>query len=47
MSQMLNISILAGDGIGPEVSAEAKKVLLATDLKLNLIDVVVGSQAFF
>ncbi len=47
MAQKFDISILAGDGIGPEVIAEAKKVLLATDLNLNIIDVVVGSQAFF
>ena len=47
MAQKFDISILAGDGIGPEVIAEAKKVLLATDLNFNMIDVVVGSQAFF
>ena len=31
-----NILVLAGDGIGPEIVAEAEKVLQAADAKFNL-----------
>ena len=31
-----NIAVLAGDGIGPEVMVEAKKVLAAVSKKFNI-----------
>ena len=44
-----NIAVLAGDGIGPEVMAEALKVLKATEekfgFKLNLTEKLVGGCA--
>ena len=46
---MANIAVLAGDGIGPEVMVEAKKVLAAVankfDLEINTKDFDVGGAA--
>ncbi|WP_206483712.1 3-isopropylmalate dehydrogenase [Thalassotalea sp. G2M2-11] len=46
---MSNIAVLAGDGIGPEVMAEAKKVLAAVadkfQLEINTTDYDVGGAA--
>jgi 3-isopropylmalate dehydrogenase len=42
----MNIAILAGDGIGTEITAEAVKVLKALDLKLNLEEALVGGAAY-
>ncbi len=47
---MPTVAVLAGDGIGPEIVAEAKKVLLALDerfdLDLTLTDALVGGVAY-
>ena len=44
-----NILILPGDGIGPEITAQAVRVLQAvaqgTDLSLNFIDGLIGGAA--
>ncbi len=49
MTQTLKIAVVAGDGIGPEVMAEALKVLNAclagTDLRLDQRDALVGGAA--
>jgi 3-isopropylmalate dehydrogenase len=47
MTQKLSIAVLAGDGIGPEVMAEATKVLQAVsrDLTLELREALVGGAA--
>jgi 3-isopropylmalate dehydrogenase len=42
----MNIAILAGDGIGTEITAEAVKVLKALDLKLNMQEALVGGAAY-
>ncbi len=42
----MNIAILAGDGIGTEITAEAVKVLKALGLKLNLQEALVGGAAY-
>lgn len=43
---MKRIALLAGDGIGPEIMAEATKVLRALDLDLQLEDAPVGGAAY-
>ncbi|MBC7806090.1 MAG: 3-isopropylmalate dehydrogenase [Akkermansiaceae bacterium] len=47
---MPTIAVLAGDGIGPEIIAEAKKVLVALeerfDLDLTLTEALVGGVAY-
>jgi 3-isopropylmalate dehydrogenase len=47
MTQKLSIAVLAGDGIGPEVMAEAVKVLRAVDssLTLEIREALVGGAA--
>jgi 3-isopropylmalate dehydrogenase len=47
MTQKLSIAVLAGDGIGPEVMAEAVKVLCAVDssLTLEIREALVGGAA--
>jgi 3-isopropylmalate dehydrogenase len=40
------IALLAGDGIGPEIMAEATKVLRALDLNLQLEEAPVGGAAY-
>jgi 3-isopropylmalate dehydrogenase len=42
----MNIAILAGDGIGTEITAEAVKVLKALDLKLEMQEALVGGAAY-
>jgi 3-isopropylmalate dehydrogenase len=42
----MNIAILAGDGIGTEITAEAVKVLKALDLKLSMQEALVGGAAY-
>jgi len=46
MAKTIKIAVLPGDGIGPEVTCEAVKVLDATDLNLEFIEVNVGGKAF-
>ncbi|QDX26358.1 3-isopropylmalate dehydrogenase [Sphingomonas suaedae] len=41
------IAILPGDGIGPEVTAEARRVLDALDLGLSFEEAPVGGAAYF
>jgi len=41
------IAILAGDGIGPEVTAQARRVLEALDLDLTFEEAPVGGAAYF
>ncbi|MGA1166893.1 MAG: 3-isopropylmalate dehydrogenase [Burkholderiaceae bacterium] len=43
---MKRIALLAGDGIGPEIMAEAVKVLRALNLNLQLDEAPVGGAAF-
>lgn len=40
------IAVLAGDGIGPEVTAEARRVLEALDLGLDFEDALVGGAGY-
>ena len=40
------IAVLAGDGIGPEVTAEAVKVLRATGVDFNFEDALIGGAAY-
>ena len=42
----MKIAILPGDGIGPEITAEAVKVLNALDLKLEMESAPVGGAAY-
>ena len=42
----MKIALLAGDGIGPEIIAEAVKVLAALDLDLHLQSAPVGGAAY-
>jgi len=42
----MKIALLPGDGIGPEITAEAVKVLHALDLKLELETAPVGGAAY-
>jgi 3-isopropylmalate dehydrogenase len=46
MSRGYKIAVMAGDGIGPEVTAEAVKVLKATEIDLEFIDCFVGGSAY-
>jgi 3-isopropylmalate dehydrogenase len=41
-----HVAVLAGDGIGPEVTAEAVKVLRAVDPTLEFEDALVGGAAY-
>src|SRR5579872_4726964 len=40
------IAVLAGDGIGPEVTAEAVKVLRATGVDFNFEEALIGGAAY-
>ena len=40
------IAVIGGDGIGPEVTAEAVKVLQATDVKLDMVDFDLGGTRY-
>jgi 3-isopropylmalate dehydrogenase len=42
----MKIAVLAGDGIGPEITAEAVKVLQALDLKFEMENALVGGCAY-
>jgi len=42
----MKIAVLAGDGIGPEITAEAVKVLNALDLKFEMERALVGGCAY-
>ncbi len=50
MSQEFNITVLPGDGIGPEVILEAVKILKIVEskknLKLNLTEAPVGGAGY-
>ena len=46
MAKTIKIAVLPGDGIGPEVTSEAVKVLDATDLNLEFIEANVGGKAY-
>ena len=41
------IAVLPGDGIGPEVTAQARRVLEALDLDLSFEEAPVGGTAYF
>ena len=43
---MTKIAVLPGDGIGPEIVAEAVKVLNALDLNLEMETAPVGGAAY-
>ena len=43
---MAMIALLAGDGIGPEVVAQARRVLDALDLDLTYEEALVGGVAY-
>jgi 3-isopropylmalate dehydrogenase len=42
----VKVAVLAGDGIGPEIVAEAVKVLRALDLRLELEEAAVGGAGY-
>jgi 3-isopropylmalate dehydrogenase len=42
----MKIAVLAGDGIGPEITAEAVKVLQALDMKFEMENALVGGCAY-
>ena len=42
----MNIAVLAGDGIGTEITAEAVKVLKVLGLKLEMQEALVGGAAY-
>jgi 3-isopropylmalate dehydrogenase len=42
----MNVAVLPGDGIGPEVIAQAKRVLLALKLPLQMQDAPVGGAGY-
>ena len=42
----MKVAVLPGDGIGPEIVAEALKVLSVLDLKLELEQADVGGSAY-
>ena len=46
MSRRYKIAVWPGDGIGPEVTREAIKVLEATDVNFELIEGTVGGRAY-
>ena len=46
MAKTIKIAVLPGDGVGPEVTNEAVKVLGATDLNLEFIEANVGGKAY-
>lgn len=43
---MKKIAVLAGDGIGPEIMAQALKVLTALKLPLEFEEALVGGVAY-
>src|SRR3546814_8725984 len=45
-TRILKILLLAGDGIGPEIMAEAERVLAALDLPVTLDRALVGGAAY-
>src|SRR5690242_9541322 len=45
-TRMPLIAVLAGDGIGPEVTAEARRVLEALDLGLDFEEGLVGGAGY-
>ena len=46
MARKYKIAVMPGDGIGPEVTAEAVKVLKATDLNFEFLPCSVGGRAY-
>ena len=42
----MKIAVLAGDGIGTEITAEAVKVLKVLGLKLEMQEALVGGAAY-
>jgi 3-isopropylmalate dehydrogenase len=42
----MNVAVLSGDGIGPEIIAQAKRVLLHLDLGLDLPEAPVGGAGY-
>ena len=43
---MLNIAVLPGDGIGPEIVAQAVKVLSALDLNMEMHEAPIGGAGY-
>ncbi|GAB3259462.1 3-isopropylmalate dehydrogenase [Alteromonas gracilis] len=46
MSSPLKLAVIAGDGIGPEVTAEALKVLAATGVSYDATDYALGAERY-
>ncbi|MCW3979260.1 MAG: isocitrate/isopropylmalate dehydrogenase family protein [Candidatus Bathyarchaeota archaeon] len=46
MARSIKVAVLPGDGIGPEVTEEAVKVLKATGIKFEFIKCSVGGRAY-
>ena len=46
LTKQYKIAVLPGDGVGPEVTTEAVKVLDSTDLNLEFIEAKVGGRAY-
>jgi 3-isopropylmalate dehydrogenase len=42
----MNVAVLPGDGIGPEIIAQARRVLAKLELKLEFVEVPVGGAAY-
>ena len=42
----MKIAVLAGDGIGTEIIHEAKRVLNALDMKIEMEEALVGGVAY-
>jgi len=42
----MNIAVLPGDGIGPEIIAQARRVLDKLNLRLQFVEVLVGGAAY-
>jgi 3-isopropylmalate dehydrogenase len=46
MSLAMNVAVLPGDGIGPEIIAQARRVLQKLELKIQFSDAPVGGAAY-
>ncbi len=46
MEKKYKVAVMPGDGIGPEVTKESEKVLLATDLNIEFLHCDIGGTAY-
>ena len=46
MSKSINLAVIGGDGIGPEVTAEALKVLHTVVPNIEVTDYALGAVAY-